>query len=415
MAKSVIVIGAGVIGMGAACHLQREGHSVSVIDRLPPGRACSFGNAGGISATSMMPLSFPGVAWKIPGWLLDPLGPLSLRWGHLPALLPWLKAFLAAGRPERFQASVAAKAALGAKTYDGWAPLIEDAKLGAQVRHAGVIHLYPDEAARAADDMPWRIRRQYGFSYDILAGDALRQMLPDLSRDYACGVFEDHWRYVLDPHDFVTALADHFRARGGTILAEEVHDFELGPEGVRRVVTDRAWHSCDDVVIAAGAWSHRLAAKLGSKVPLESQRGYHVTMPKHGLDIRHMVMDPMGKMNITPMARGLRASGTSEFSGVDSPPDFRRARVLITKTKKLFPTLDATGLTEWAGDRPVLPDTVPVIGRSPIHKNAIYAFGHSQVGLSLGGITGKLVADIVSGRPPSIDLAPYRVDRFERA
>jgi glycine/D-amino acid oxidase-like deaminating enzyme len=117
---------------------------------------------------------------------------------------------------------------------------------------------------------------------------------------------------------------------------------------------------------------------------------------------------------VAAMARGLRVSGTSEFSGLDAPPDFRRARVLITKAKKLFPQLDPAGFTEWSGDRPVLPDTLPVIGRSPHHKNAIYAFGHSQVGLSLGGITGKLVADIVAGRPPSIDLTPYRVDRFER-
>ncbi|MFO0996569.1 MAG: FAD-dependent oxidoreductase [Alphaproteobacteria bacterium] len=412
MGKTVIVIGAGAVGIGAACHLQRDGHSVTVIDRLPPARGCSFGNAGAISATSMMPLAFPGVAWKIPGWLLDPLGPLALRWRHLPALLPWLKDFLAAGRPERFKSIVAAKAALGAKTYEGWAPLIEEARLDSLVRHAGVIHVYPNEAARAEDDLSWRIRREYGFSYDVLPGEELRQMLPDLSRDYTCGVFEDHWRHVLDPHDFVTTLADHFRARGGTILAEEVRDFELGDGGVKRVVTDRAWHAADEFVIAAGAWSHRLAKKLGSNVPLESQRGYHVTMPKHGLDIRHMIMDPTGKMNITPMSRGLRASGTSEFSGVDAPPDFRRARVLITKTTKIFPKLDSEGFTEWAGDRPVLPDTMPVIGRSPIHRNAVYAFGHSQVGLSLGGITGRLVAEVVDGRMPSIDLTPYRVDRF---
>ncbi len=411
--KNIVVVGAGVIGMSVACYLQREGHTVTVIDRLAPGRACSFGNGGGISASSIVPLSFPGIVWKIPGWLLDPLGPLSLRWSHLPALLPWLAQFLAAGRQERFRAGVAAKSALGSACYEGWAPLIKDANLDSLIRQSGVIHLYRDQAAQAADDLPWRMRREHGHAFQILAASELRQMVPDLSPNYTCGVFEDHWRYVTDPHDIVVGLADHFRARGGTILAEEVRDFVLGPEGVKRVVTDRAWHECGEVVIAAGAWSHRLAEKLGSPVPLEAQRGYHVTMPKTGLDIRHMLMDPAGKMGITPMARGLRVSGTSEFSGLDAPPDFRRARVLITKAKKLFPQLDPAGFTEWSGDRPVLPDTLPVIGRSPHHKNAIYAFGHSQVGLTLGGITGKLVAEIAAGRPPSIDLTPYRVERFQ--
>lgn len=410
--KNIVVIGAGVIGMGVACHLQREGHRVSVIDRLSPGRACSFGNGGGISASSIVPLSFPGIVWKIPGWLLDPLGPLALRWSHLPTLLPWLRAFLASGSEERFKAGVAAKSALGSACYEGWAPLIKEAGLDALVKHAGVIHIYRDRAAQEQDSLPWRMRQDHGHPFQVLTNSELRQMVPDLSPDYSSGVFEDHWRYVTDPHDIVVGLADHFLARGGTIHAEEVRDFELGEAGVTRVVTDRAWHACDEVVIAAGAWSHRLSARLGSPVPLEAQRGYHVTMPKTGLDIRHMLMDPAGKMGITPMARGVRVSGTSEFSGLEAPPDFRRARVLITKAKKLFPTLDPAGFTEWSGDRPVLPDTLPVIGRSPVHKNAIYAFGHSQVGLTLGGITGKLVAEIVADRTPSIDLNPYRVDRF---
>lgn len=410
--KNIVVIGAGVIGMSVACYLQRERHKVSVIDRLAPGRACSFGNGGGISASSIVPLSFPGIVWKIPGWLLDPLGPLALRWSHLPALLPWLRAFLDAGSEERFKAGVAAKSALGSACYEGWAPLIKEANLDSLVKHAGVIHIYRDRAAQESDTLPWRMRREHGHAFQILTNSELRQMVPDLSPDYSCGVFEDHWRYVTDPHDIVAGLADHFRTRGGVILAEEVRDFELGTAGITRVVTDRAWHPSDEVVIAAGAWSHHLAAKLGSPVPLEAQRGYHVTMPKTGLDIRHMLMDPAGKMGITPMARGVRVSGTSEFSGLDAPPDYRRARVLITKAKKLFPTLDPAGATEWSGDRPVLPDTLPVIGRSPVHKNAIYAFGHSQVGLTLGGITGKLVAEIVAGRPSSIDLGPYRADRF---
>ncbi|MFN0043554.1 MAG: NAD(P)/FAD-dependent oxidoreductase [Alphaproteobacteria bacterium] len=410
--KRIVVVGAGVVGMAAACYLRREGHDVTVIDRLPPGRACSFGNGGAISGSALIPLSYPGVARKIPGWLFDPLGPLSFRLAHLPALLPWLGHFLAAGRPARFAKIVDAKAALAMACYDGWAPLIKDAGIENLVRHTGVIHVYRDKAAFAAESLPWQLRRERDLSFDELGSGELRQLVPGLSPDYTHAVFEGHWRYALDPYLIVTGLADYFRALGGRIVHEEVRGFEAGPEGVRRAITDRAWHVCDAVIIAAGAWSNRLSESLGDRVPLEAQRGYHVTIPQSGVELRHLLMDPNGKMGVTPMAPGLRVSGTSEFAGLDAAPNFARARVLITKARKIFPALKAEGFTEWAGDRPALPDTLPVIDRASRHANVFYAFGHSQLGLTLAGITGKLVAELVAGRPPSLNLAPYRVGRF---
>ncbi|MFO0996568.1 MAG: FAD-binding oxidoreductase [Alphaproteobacteria bacterium] len=410
--EHVLVIGAGIIGTGIAASLQREGHKVTIIDRLEPGRACSFGNGGGIGVTSIPPLSTPGVLWKIPRWLLHPEGPLALRWSHLPVLLPWLARFLRAGSPERVKAITDATTAILAPCYDAWAPLFKEASLEHLVRHSGVIHLYADETARDADRYQWRLREERGLHFERLGQDELRQLVPGLAPDITCAMYEPQWRFVRDPYLIVKGLADHVLARGGTILREDVRGFELGLGGVSTVVTDRGRHKPDRIVIAAGAWSHRLSRMLGHPVPLESQRGYHVTMPNAGLDLRHIMMDPGGKMGITPMAMGVRFGGTSEFAGVDAPPDYRRAHALIKRARRLFPNLDATGATEWAGDRPLLPDSLPVIGPSPRHRNVVYAFGHSHIGMALGGITGKLVAELVAGRPPSVDLAPYRIDRF---
>lgn len=410
--QRVLVVGAGIIGTAVAASLLSEGHGVTIVDRLEPGRACSFGNGGGIGVTSIPPLSTPGVIWKIPRWLMHPEGPLALRWTHLPALLPWLARFLRAGTTERVKAITDATTAILAPCYVAWAPLFKEARLDHLVRHSGVIHLYPDEAAREADRYQWRLREERGLHFERIGQDELRQLVPGLAPDITCAMFEPQWKFVRDPYLIVKGLADHVLAQGGTILREEVRGFEFGTDGVSAVITDRGRHTPDRVVIAAGAWSHRLAKVLGSPAPLESQRGYHVTMPNSGLDLRHIMMDPSGKMGITPMEMGLRFGGTSEFAGVDAPPDYRRARALVARAKRLFPGLDTSGATEWAGDRPLLPDSLPVIGPSPHHRNVIYAFGHSHIGMALGGITGKLVAELVAGRPASLDLKPYRIDRF---
>ncbi len=410
--KRILVVGAGIIGTGIAAYLQREGHRVTIVDRLEPGRACSFGNGGGIGVTSIPPLSTPGVIWKIPRWLMHPEGPLALRWAHLPALLPWLVRFLRAGDPRRVKTITDATTAILAPCYEAWAPLFRDAKLDHLVRHSGVIHLYPDEAARDADRYQWRLREERGLHFERIGRDELRQLVPGLTPDITAAMYEPQWRFVRDPYLIVRGLADHVLANGGTILREDVRGFEFGADGVGAVITDRGRHTPDRIVIAAGAWSHRLSKMLGSRVPLESQRGYHVTMPNTGLDLRHIMIDPSGKMGITPMAMGVRFGGTSEFAGVDAPPDYRRTRALVARAKRLFPGLDASGSTEWAGDRPLLPDSLPAIGPSPRHKNVIYAFGHSHIGMALGGITGKLVAELVADRPASLDLKPYRIDRF---
>lgn len=410
--KTVTVIGAGVVGMACAVQLQRAGHAVTVIDRVPPGESCSFGNAGGIPSTHSFPLALPGTIWKVPGYLFDPLGPLALRWAHLPRLMPWLWRYLRASTPGAIAGSFDAISALMRQAHGDWTPLLHEAGIDAEVQPIGGISPYPSERALEKDAPVWRLLQDRGLSVERLGRDELRQLEPTLSDRYQCAMFEPDWWRALDPYDVVHGLAEHFTQRGGTILREVVSDIEIGPEGPNAVRTNYGLRPVETLVIAAGAWSHRLAAQLGSPVPLESCRGYHITMPDPGVMPRNMVLPPDFQCAITPMSMGLRVAGTAEFAGVDSSPDWRRARKLAEVARAVFPGINTEGHTQWAGDRPVLPDSVPVIGRSPRHANTFYAFGHGFYGLTLGAVTGRLVAELVAGQAPATDLTPYKIDRF---
>ncbi len=410
--RHVVVIGAGAIGMGCAAYLQRDGHRVTVIDRQPPGMGCSWGNTGGLGDSSIPPISMPGVAAKVPKWLLDPTGPLALRWGHLPRLLPWLVRFIRAGRLDRVEAITDALTALLKPSHAAWEPLFQAAGLGNLIHHSGVLHLYPDRAAFEADSLQWKLRSDRGFHFETLDRAALLEREPDIGPARTFAVYEASWRRVADPYRIVKGLAEHFAREGGTIREADVTGFEAANGIVRAAHLGGGTIQADAFVIAGGAWSHRLSTQLGDPAPLESQRGYHVTFPDPGVEVRHLLLDTVAKMAVTPMEMGLRAGGTSEFAGLDAPPNWRRAETLVTWSRGLFPALDTAGHTRWSGDRPLLPDTLPAIGPSPHFANAYYAFGHSHVGLALGGMTGRLIADLVAGRTPGIDLTPYRIDRF---
>ena len=409
---TVTVIGAGIVGMSSARWLQRKGLAVTVIDPLAPGESCSFGNAGIISPGAVAPLATPGMIWKALGWLFDPLGPFAVRWSYMPKAAPWLLRLLANSRRSRVEAIADALHALNAPTLEAYRELLDAADFSDLIRVDGSLTVYESEAELEADAYLWEMREARGMTAQRLGRDALRQMEPALNPDLACGMFVEASAHVVSPSRVVKTIAERFLADGGEIVARRVEGFDVGPEGPRAVHLDGDSRPVESVVIAAGAWSHRLAAKLGSRVPLEAERGYHVTIAEPGVAPRHPVALAGAGFYATPMEMGLRVAGTVELAGVDAAPDYRRARVLLDHARRLYPDLKTDGASEWMGCRPSLPDSLPVIGRSPRFANVYYGFGHGHLGLTEGAITGKLIAQLVAGETPSIDLAPYRADRF---
>ncbi len=408
----VTVIGAGIVGMSCALHLLRAGHPVRVVDRLPPGEGCSFGNAGLFADYSFVPLSLPGVLWNVPKWLLDPLGPLAIRWPHGLGMAPWLMRFVRAGRPERVAEICDALAPLLASSLEEHRDLAQGTGAEGLIRSQGYMYVYEDGQAAAKDALTWRLRGERGSIVREIGPDEIREREPALAPIYAKGYFLPDLGYTVDPHGLVRGLGLHFVKSGGVLTMRDVQDIEIGADGPERLVTAEGPLEVDRLVIAAGAWSGLLAAKLGSPVPLEGERGYHVILPSPGIGLNSAVFAAGRKFVATPVEPGIKLAGTSEFAGLTAEPNMARARALVQHAKRMFPGIDAQGAREWSGMRPTLPDSLPVIGRSPKFNTVFFAFGHQHVGLTGGPRTGRIIAHLVAGREPNLDLRPFRADRF---
>ena len=410
--KHVIVIGAGIIGVCAGLSLLREGYRVTVVDRQGPGEGTSFGNGSVISPDAVVPVATPGIFWRVPGMLLDPAGPLRIRWGYLPRLTPWLLRFLAASGPKRVEKISIALADLHKGAVEAYGPLTELAGAEDMVRKTGWVCVYESEAEFRAAQPALEIERRRGLAMQVLGGEELRQLEPSLAPIFPRAVFYPDTAYTVNNFRLVQVLAEALQRHGGRIVQYEVRGFEFGEAGVRAVATGQGAEPCDAVVVAAGAWSKALAAQLGSHPPLDTERGYHLTVGEPGVVPRLPVYSTTRAFVCTPLETGLRIAGTVELGGLEAPPDWRRADLLMTHARRWLPGLQDKEVSRWMGFRPSMPDSVPVISGSPVHRNAYFAFGHGHCGLGLGARTGALVADLVAGRPSAIDMAPYRIDRF---
>ncbi len=405
------MLGAGIVGIASALYLQRDGHRVTVIDRGGPGEGCSFGNAGIIATEHVAPLASFINLRRAPQMLFDPLGPVCVRWGYLPRLLPWLLRFTAAARPTAFARGARALAALQAHALDAHQSLLDQAGARELLRTGGWLLIYESAKAFAADAHERTLQRQYGVRVVELSGAEVRQRVPMLSAEVHGGVLFPDTTYTVNPFRLVQTLARDFERRGGSLRCADVIGVRADGRRVR-VRTDQEDHEGDEVVIALGAWSGALAARLGTPVPLDTERGYHATLPNPGITLPLPLSFAERRFFLTPMEHGLRLAGTVELAGLKAPPNYGRARILIELAQQRLSGLNASGYTEWMGFRPTLPDSLPVIARSPRYANAYFAFGHHHLGLTLSAITGRLIADLVSGRQSDIDLSPYRIDRF---
>ena len=412
MAKTITIIGAGIVGIATASYLRRDGHDVTVVDSRPPGEYCSFGNAGILSPGSCVPQALPGVLSKVPGYLSDPLGPLSIRPGHFFKALPWFLRLMAASRLTRVEQIADALRPLLKQTFDAYLPLVRQAGVAEIICQTGYVVAYSTRAGLQNDALPWKLRRDRGVLMEALDAEGIRQKVPQLGGGYEAGWYLPEQGYVTNPRRLTQSLAAQFQKDGGRILQRQVLDIEVSPDGPRALVTDAGNLAVDTLVICAGSHSNEFSAKLGDDVPLEAERGYHVTYADPRITLPMPVFLPEQKVFVTPMEMGLRIAGQSEFAGNDAAPNYARADVLAAQMQKIFPGIRTTDTTQWMGRRPSMPDSLPVIGPASKMPNVWYAFGHGHVGLCGGAPTGRALADLIAGRPPSVDMHPFRVTRF---
>lgn len=409
------IIGAGIVGMSAAAYLQRSGHQVTVVDRVPPGEGCSFGNAGGIAFAEIMPTIHPKVLLKLPGWLMDPLGPLTIRWSYLPKALPW---FLAAGRnalPGRLKPLIEARANLALRCVADFEALLREKGMADLVRFQDTLRVYDDERQFASEATERAVKNAHGFETRTMSGDEAREIEPALGKNVVRAAFHGGWYFVTSPERVVKTIAEDVVRNGGRIIADDVLSLNVADRKVTGIDLKQGGRlAVDRLVICAGAWSHHLARQLGEKVLLEAERGYHIVLPNSGVSLSRSITYARTPGAATPMEMGLRLAGSDEFAGLDAAPNYARADNLWTLFKKVLPDMrepDASA-TRWMGLRPGTPDSLPVIGPSKTTSNVWYGFGHGHMGLTWGPTTGRLISEMMSGAGSNIDLSAFRVDRF---
>jgi D-amino-acid dehydrogenase len=410
---NIIVIGGGVVGISCALELQSDGCKVTVIDRDPAGEGACWASCGSIAVSEVIPLSKPGTLLRAPKWLIDPTGPLTLRAGSVLSLLPWFLRFAANSRMSRIKSISADISALTLTALADTEHLLAEYKLKNLLRKTPVIEVYDSQKELEHERKFHDLRRALGFQIEeITCGEAV-EMEPTIAKDFACATVFHDWRSVVDTKRYVLELHKAFNQNGGQVLRGEVVDFTRDGEKITGVKTKTGdIFSGDQIVVAAGAWSKKLAKAVGLNLLLEGVIGYQTSLETPGVGVTHALVYAKGGFGITPYESGLAIAGSIEFADLSAQPNWKRAEILVEKAKRVLPDLQTTGVQMRIGRRPLTPDTKPIIGRAPRAQNVIFATGHGQLGLTLGATTGRLVRDIIANRPLSIEIGAYRPDRF---
>lgn len=408
----VAIVGAGIIGIACAFRLAAAGRGVVLVERNRPADAASRGNAGAFAFPAIRPLASPGIVFKAPQWLIDPLGPLAIPPAEAPSVFRWLLRFLRASLPGRVEASTAALAALNGLSDEETATLTFEAGLSGMLRHDGALELYESDAQWRAALPGWERCQRAGIAVEHVDGARLGALQPGLSPRLVKGVFLPQWQTVSDPRDYALSLLAAARARGAAILRREVSRLQPRGDGVTLTFADGGSLDAGHVVLAAGPWSGTLAAGLGEHLPVTPERGYNTTLPQGAFDLRRQLTFPGHGFVVTPLATGIRIGGASELARFEAPANFRRSRHMLDKAARFLPGLKREGGVEWMGSRPSMPDSLPVIGRSSASPRIVHAFGHGHLGLTQSAGTARLVSELVLGQAPSIDIAPFRPGRF---
>ena len=408
----IAVIGNGIVGTCIGAYLQRDGHAVTFVDRLEAGEATSFGNAGSITPTASLPLGQPGNWKKVPGWLLDPLGPLTIRPAYALRALPWLLSFLRHSGEAEVIRLARAIGTLTGPVFENYEPLLQRAGASGLLQREGCLYLYSSREAREAARWGLDIRRELGAELREIEADELAAMEPDLAGRFAHAILAADNGMTLDPAALTKAIFAKAVEDGAAVRRRHVKGITAERGRLTGLVLeDDTPLACDGAVVASGAWSGLIAEGLGVKLRLEAQRGYHVTVRSNNLNLGRVVAYPERSVFVTPMKMGLRFAGTVEFAGLEAPPNWARAEALLTIGRDMFPKLDTSETTRWMGMRPCLPDSLPVIGPSPRLANVWLAYGHGHLGMCLASTTGREIANLVAGRATDVDLSPFSATR----
>jgi D-hydroxyproline dehydrogenase len=408
--KKVGIIGAGIQGISNALFLQKKGFEVTIFDREEPGSpAASYGNAGHFSPYASVPINRPDVLIDVPAMLLSTTGPLALKWNHVPKMIPWFLKFIRNCTSKRMMHTAKNMHQILDLALPAYDELFDEIDLEGLVEKKGILYIWNEQSLKSRE-LEIKVRNELGVDQQLVTPKEIHDLEPNIKPFYHGGVYYKQGRHARNPKKILLKLFNLFLKKNGKFLKLNVQNISFDDK--KPVINTQAQRFIfDKIVIACGAFSKRLTDDLNEKIPLDTERGYHV----HFKDCDHLLNRPVIFSNrgfgITPMEQGLRVVGTVEFGGLSNPLSKARINNLISNAKYMLGDLPEHE-DEWLGFRPSLPDFLPVIGPSKNHKNVFYCFGHHHLGWTLGPISGKIISGMIAEENTNLDLKPYSSLRF---
>lgn len=411
MTRTAIVLGAGMVGVSCALALQTRGFSVTLIDRREPGRETSYGNAGVLARSSIVPLNNPGLFGKLKTYLGNRHPALNLDWKRALTQPGWLLRFLWEARPSQASVRIAALESLTGSTVERHRALMAEAGVTHRLRETGTLKLWRTEAGHAAAKAEHDFLKAHGIASQVLDRQGISGVEPALNPIFPAGLLCLENASVDSPGAVTQAYAALFVQRGGRIEQAQVETLARTEAGWR-VQTGAGVFEAQNVVVALGPWSMDLLAPLGIDPKLDVERGYHRHLQAEaGARLSRPVYDVDAAYFMTPMEQGYRVTSGVDLSRRDAPDNHRQIDQATASAREALPLATFTGET-WRGSRPTLPDSLPMIGEAPRHPGLWLAFGHQHLGFSTGPITGEIIAALVCGEAPPVDPTPFRPGRY---
>ena len=410
--KNLAIIGAGIQGICNALFLQKKGYVVNLFDKEEPGCSASYGNAGHFSPYASLQLNRYDVLSDVPSMLTNSRGPLALKWNYIPKMIPWLSKFVLNCSQKKMMYTAKYMHQILDLSLSAYDELFDEINLEGLVENNGIMYVWENKGIKSRE-LEIKIRNELGIKQKILNKKEVHDLEPNIKPFYSGGVFYEYARHAKNPKKITQKLFKKFLDNGGKFKKIYIKDINF--ENKKPVlITDNSKFKFDKLVIACGAFSKKLTDKLKEKIPLDTERGYHI----HFKNYSHLVSRPVvwadRGFGVTPMEQGLRVVGTVELGGLENPLSKSRIKNLILNAKDMLNGIpdNEEHDDEWLGFRPTLPDFLPVIGQSKNYENVFYSFGHHHLGWTLGAISGKIVSKMIVGEKTNLELSPYSSSRF---
>jgi len=409
--SSIGVIGAGIQGVCISLSLIKKGFNVTLLDRDEPGKvSASYGNAGHFSPYASLSLNRPDILMDVPSMLLSTKGPLALKWNYVPRMVPWFLKFIRNCTKNKMMHTAKYMHQILDLALPAYDELFQEIDISDLVENKGIIYIWTDRDLKSRE-LEIKVREELGVEQKLLKPHEIHDLEPHINQIYHGGVLYPSARHAKNPKKILLRLFNLFLKKGGNFIKENVEIVNFNSNDKPNIKTNSGTYSFDKAVIACGAFSKKLTDQFDEKIPLDTERGYHVHFKGYDNLLSRPVIFLNRGFGITPMEQGLRVVGTVEFGGLKNPLSKKRIINLINNAKYLFPNLKEHH-DEWLGFRPTLPDFLPVIGPSKNYKNLFYCFGHHHLGWTLGAISGKIISKMISGEKTNLNLEPYSSLRF---